>query len=258
MKLVFPGGEHPQVLLSPGVSSVGSDPQATIVLGTPGILPRHCQLRVTLTGVMLEVPQGTPVSVNDRPVEGFISLRPGDCVRFDQIVARLASLSSPESQRSSGSWSPANDDPGMTAVRKVMPTYVLRGLTGSVFGRTHPVEGSLTLGRSPQCDIHLEDSGLSRIHAKLTPEEGGLLIEDQNSTNGSFINGTRIQRQRAHLGDEVSFDSVRFFLTGSAHVQPKSEATLESQSLPRAKWRAMVIIAGISASAGAALLIFGV
>jgi len=258
MKLVFPGGEHPQVLLSPGVSSVGSDPQATIVLGKPGILPQHCQLRVTSTGVMLEVPSGTPVSVNDRPVEGFISLRPGDCVRFDQVLARLASLSSPASQRP-GSLAPANDDPGMTAIRKVMPTYVLRGVTGGVFGRTYPVEGPVTVGRSPQCEIYINDSGLSRVHAKLTPDEGGLLIEDQNSTNGSFINGSRIQRQLARLGDEVSFDNVRFFLTGSAHAQqPKVQATLEGQSLPRAKWRVMAIIAAISATAGAALLAFGV
>ena len=35
MKLVFPGGEHPQVLLGPGVNRVGSDPQATIVLDQP-------------------------------------------------------------------------------------------------------------------------------------------------------------------------------------------------------------------------------
>ncbi len=32
MKLVFPGGEHPQVLLGPGVNRVGSDPQSNIVL----------------------------------------------------------------------------------------------------------------------------------------------------------------------------------------------------------------------------------
>lgn len=266
MKLVFPGGEHPHVLLSPGVSTVGSDPEAAIVLSKPGILPQHCQLRVTLTGVMLEVPQGTPVSVNDRPVEGFISLRSGDCVRFDQIVARLASLGAPESQRSAVNLSPANDDPGMTAIRKVMPTYVLRGVTGGVFGRTYPVEAPLTIGRSPQCDICVQDSGLSRIHARLTPEDGGLLIEDQNSTNGSFINGTRVQRQRANLGDEISFDNVRFFLTGSAHAtqQPKGDSTSQDESPVRAKGRVVAIIAiiaiiaVISASAVAALLAFAV
>ena len=46
MKLVFPGGEHPQVLLGPGVNRVGSDPQANIVLDRPGVhapaLPAAC------------------------------------------------------------------------------------------------------------------------------------------------------------------------------------------------------------------------
>ena len=63
MKLVFPGGEHPQVLLGPGVNRIGSDPQSNIVLNRPGVLPQHCQLHVTSHGVMLQVPPGTSVTV---------------------------------------------------------------------------------------------------------------------------------------------------------------------------------------------------
>ena len=74
MKLVFPGGEHPQVLLGPGVNRVGSDPHSNIVLNRPGVLPQHCQLHVTPSGVMLDVPQGTTVSVNGRQVDGLIAL----------------------------------------------------------------------------------------------------------------------------------------------------------------------------------------
>ena len=53
MKLVFPGGEHPQVLLGPGINRIGSDPGANIVLNRPGVMPQHCQLHVTTGGVML-------------------------------------------------------------------------------------------------------------------------------------------------------------------------------------------------------------
>jgi len=90
MKLVFPGGEHPQVLLGPGVSRIGSDPHANIVIDRPGVMPQHCQLHVTPSGVMLEVPHGTTVSVNGRQVDGLIALRAGDSVAFDRIEARLA------------------------------------------------------------------------------------------------------------------------------------------------------------------------
>jgi len=90
LKLVFPGGEHPQVLLGHGVNRVGSDPQSTIVIDHPGVLPQHCQLHVTAQGVMLDVPAGTAVSVNGRQVQGLIALRPGDSVGFDQVQAKLA------------------------------------------------------------------------------------------------------------------------------------------------------------------------
>jgi hypothetical protein len=251
MKLVFPGGEHPQVLLSPGLSSVGSDPAATIVLSRPGILPQHCQLRVTQTGVMLEVPSGTAVS------EGFISLRPGDTVTFDEVVARLASLSAPALRQPSAIPGAANDDPGMTAVRKAMPKYVLRGVTGGVFGRTYPVEATLTVGRAPQCDICINDPGLSRIHAKLTPTEDGLLVEDQNSTNGSCINGLRIQRQLAHVGDEISFDSVRFTFTGAAHAQQAStRANTPNAADARGKFPVVAMVAACVAAIGVAILVW--
>jgi pSer/pThr/pTyr-binding forkhead associated (FHA) protein len=70
------------------VNRVGSDPQSNIVLDTPGVLPQHCQLHVSATGVMLEVPVGTTVSVNGRHVDGLIALRSGDTVTFDHVLAR--------------------------------------------------------------------------------------------------------------------------------------------------------------------------
>ena len=63
MKLVFPGGEHPQVLLGPGINRIGSDPHANIVIDRPGVRPQHCELHVNAHGVTLHVPPGTSVTV---------------------------------------------------------------------------------------------------------------------------------------------------------------------------------------------------
>lgn len=223
MKLVFPGGEHPQVLLGQGVNRVGSDPHSNIVLDKPGVLPEHCQLHVSSTGVMLEVPHGTTVSVNGRRVDGLIALRPGDSVTFDHVLARLASLDTVSNAREGdgpGLPRAANDDPGVTAVRQVMPMYVLRGVTGGAFGRSYPLQGPVTIGRSPECDIHINDPGLSRVHARLVPTEDGVQIEDLGSTNGSFINDRRVVNGKARLGDELGFDKLRFRLTGAAGHEP--------------------------------------
>ena len=98
MKLVFPGGEHPQVLLGMGVNRIGSDPHANIVLDRPGVLPQHCQLHVTASGVMLDVPHGTTVSVNGRQVDGLIALRPG-MHKYMFVVNGERWVTDPEAER---------------------------------------------------------------------------------------------------------------------------------------------------------------
>lgn len=241
MKLVFPGGEHPQVLLGPGVNRIGSDPQSNIVLDTPGVLPQHCQLHVSATGVMLEVPIGTTVSVNGRHVDGLIALRPGDTVTFDHVLARLAAVDTVSPRRAgeaAGYPHAANDDPGVTAVRPAMPMYVLRGVTGGAFGRSYPLQGPVTIGRSPECDIHINDPGLSRIHARLVPGEDGVRVEDLSSTNGSFLNDRRVLRETARVGDELGFDKLRFRLGGAAGPEPVHiEARRAAAAGPRsASW----------------------
>lgn len=224
MKLVFPGGEHPQVLLGRGINRVGSDPQATIVIDRPGVLPTHCQLHVGDNGVMLDVPADTAVSVNGRPVAGLISLRAGDTVAFDQVQARLAGMESVAAALhhvgpTGSTPPPANDDPSVTAVRLVLPKYVLRGVSGSVFGRIIPLHAAATIGRSQECTLPIDEPGLSRIHARLIPGADCVQLEDLGSTNGSYINDARVVRGVARVGDEIGFDTVRFRLTSSNPVE---------------------------------------
>lgn len=219
MKLVFPGGEHPQVLLGPGVNRVGSDPKANIVLDRPGVMPQHCELHVTEHGVMLRVPPGTTVSVNSRAVDGLIALRTGDVVTFDSIHARLASIDIAQSMRPHTEVIPANDDFDATAVRAVLPRYVLRGVSGESFGRSYALVGSTVVGRAPECNLRLDESGLSRQHARLIPTEEGIRIEDLGSTNGSFINDKRVQRGVAKPGDEIGFDTLRFRLLAPGQAE---------------------------------------
>lgn len=241
MKLVFPGGEHPQVLLGEGINRVGSDPGATIVINRPGVLPHHCQLHVTAHGVMLDVPPGTSVSVNGRQVAGLISLRPGDSVAFDTVQARLAAMESvaaalhhvapPGSMLSS-----ANDDPGVTAIRSVLPRYVLRGVSGTVFGRNVPLLATTTIGRSQECNLQIDEPGLSRQHARVIPIGEGVQLEDLGSTNGTYINGKRVVRGVAKVGDEIGFDTVRFRLTASNQAEPAAEDVPERSARRKRRW----------------------
>lgn len=256
MKLVFPGGEHPQVLLGPGVNRVGSDPQANIVLDRPGVLPQHCQLHVTPHGVMLDVPHGTTVTVNGRQVDGLISLRPGDAVSFDGVEAKLSSMETPAAVRHQAGIAgrmpeSANDDPGATAVRPVLPRFVLRGVSGEAFGRTYPIHGSTTVGRAAECSLCLDEPGMSRMHARLLPVDDGVLLEDLGSTNGCFLNGKRVLRGEAHVGDEIGFDTLRFRLIAPGHAESAHEEIVHEAPAPNRMW---MLIAGIAVVAAAVLV----
>ena len=64
--------------------------------------------------------------------------------------------------------------------------------TGPQAGLTYVLgPGETLVGRGGDCDIFFGDVTVSRHHAKLTVDEGGLRIEDLGSTNGTYVNGGR-------------------------------------------------------------------
>lgn len=71
------------------------------------------------------------------------------------------------------------------------PTLVV--LTGTRMGLVHTLSGpTATLGRSPDCEISLEDDGVSRMHARIVIRQGQPEIEDLRSTNGTYVDGMRV------------------------------------------------------------------
>lgn len=71
---------------------------------------------------------------------------------------------------------------------------------------------SMLIGRSPQCDIHIDSTLLSRHHASiLIMEDGSVLIKDLDSTNGTFVNSMRVTRPvRLEHGDVVTIGDAKF------------------------------------------------
>lgn len=69
---------------------------------------------------------------------------------------------------------------------------VLIGQTGPLNGQRWHIQSAITLGRDEACDVVIADRQVSRFHARLTPSEDGVLLEDLGSKNGTFHNGVRI------------------------------------------------------------------
>jgi len=77
-------------------------------------------------------------------------------------------------------------------------------LEGCARGARFKVSESATLGRSPDASIMLEDPEISRIHARISRTDiGTFLLEDLGSRNGSFVNGTRVNRRALAFGDKI-------------------------------------------------------
>ena len=210
MKLVFPNGEHSQVLLNPGINRIGSDVENAAVLNRPGILPIHCVIHITANGANLQVPSGAgPVSVNGKPVPDIMGLRSGDLINIGPIAAKFLVV---EEARTSSLGSP-EEDSGATRVRMAIPKFVLRGVSGAVFSKVFPVAGPVVIGRAPECDISVPADEMSRRHALVKPTPEGLSVEDLGSSNGTFINNKRVQ-QLGYMqpGDELRLDATRFIL----------------------------------------------
>ena len=66
-----------------------------------------------------------------------------------------------------------------------------------------------TVGRSRDCDVVLEDAGISRRHAELRPGPGGWTVADLGSTNGVRVNGTQVRGvQLLRSGDLLELGST--------------------------------------------------
>jgi pSer/pThr/pTyr-binding forkhead associated (FHA) protein len=239
MKLVFPAGDRPQLLLDQGVYRIGSSVDADVALHADGVEPLHCELQVGAQGVQLRVPNGIRVLVNERPVDGLIALRADDTLRIAATRIRLLDASRDSNQAIPALRSDEGGDLNATTVRPVVPRFALRGLSGELFGRSFPLHASLSIGRADEAGVRIPLESISRMHARLTPAGDEVLVEDLGSANGTWLNGKRISRAHAVHGDEIRFDTQRFqLLVPGQALQAKPPA-------PPSRWRPWAWLAGV-------------
>jgi hypothetical protein len=89
------------------------------------------------------------------------------------------------------------------------PALVVRAGGGRAGESFKPTGERTRIGRSPDCEIFLDDVTVSRNHAVLVERDGGYVVEDQGSLNGTFVNRKRIDNARLSNGDEVQIGKYR-------------------------------------------------
>jgi pSer/pThr/pTyr-binding forkhead associated (FHA) protein len=73
--------------------------------------------------------------------------------------------------------------------------------------------GSLLIGRLPECDVLLSDTLVSRMHARISVQGESVVVEDLHSTNGVYVNGMRVAHSTALCeGDRILIGTTEFSL----------------------------------------------
>ena len=67
----------------------------------------------------------------------------------------------------------------------------------------------LLVGRHYACDVVITDATVSRRHARLIFRDGGWIVQDLESTNGTLLNGKRVGRCRLRPGDQLALGDQR-------------------------------------------------
>lgn len=72
-----------------------------------------------------------------------------------------------------------------------------------------------TVGRSPGAEFIVEAALVSRLHCQLTATADSLQVKDLGSTNGTFVNGTRVTAAELRDGDKLSVGRLELIVSRS-------------------------------------------
>jgi ribosomal protein L40E len=122
-----------------------------------------------------------------------------------------AHLVRPDESETTMTFTPeeADEDGGALPEGIGGPALVVRAGGGRA-GETFPLDAERTsVGRSPDCEIFLDDVTVSRRHAVLVRRGEAFAIEDEGSLNGTFVNRKRVEGSDLEDGDEIQIGKYR-------------------------------------------------
>ncbi len=240
LRLVLGRNEGKEWPVDAAQTLIGRDERAHVPLfGDPNVAPLHAIVLKHNGAYWLQDP-GTPIGVgfNGQRIQGQAPLTSGDTIQvgshnlqFLMRSGRAARVGEARSHAYVAPAQPAHPTPvGAGAPTQTSaPTQALvpqapasaQGVSllatsGPLTGQRFEVVQPLELGREAAGVTLGFDAMASRRHAALAPQADGVMVTDLGSTNGTFVNGQRIQSFLAHIGDTLTVGATTFRLEGRA------------------------------------------
>jgi predicted component of type VI protein secretion system len=121
-------------------------------------------------------------------------------VRAIYLELRPATARRPSRQRTTAP--PPARSPSRRTKKTPTKAAVVEGDTRK--GQTFQLGGELVIGRADTCQLSLDDTYVSQMHARIFPKGDGIMLEDLGSTNGTYLNRRRVtEPMELQRGDRV-------------------------------------------------------
>ncbi len=111
-----------------------------------------------------------------------------------------------------------------------MKKLYLKAISGLFEGQKYTFSNPMTIGRNPGNSIHIAEKLVSRNHARIVHEDGKFIIRDENSANGTFVNGNKIEDCTLKDKDRIKIGNTEFEII----VQSPSESTKQGKGAKKA------------------------
>ena len=106
----------------------------------------------------------------------------------------------------------ARDLPAPQDAAKALPRARVVIVSGDEAGSAYPIKGTISFGRAEANTVVLKDAKVSRQHAQIQQQGNEFVLVDLNSSNGTFVNGQRVEEHVLASGDEIAIgDAVMQF-----------------------------------------------
>jgi pSer/pThr/pTyr-binding forkhead associated (FHA) protein len=210
MQLTFPNGEHASVAFDHGEISIGSRAGQGVSLPGKSLAPHHASLVADRRGLWLRVPAGTPgVHLNARPIRRIALLRVGDQVCLEQVQLVLAENDPEMIDRAIPTSPPAP----LSETQRVSASRVaIRGISGSLCGRSFTLTEPKLVGRGSSCDIRIDDPALAERECQFELHGDRVVLRSLNNGEFTSVNGVPVKDAVLAPGDQVVIDQHRFLV----------------------------------------------
>jgi pSer/pThr/pTyr-binding forkhead associated (FHA) protein len=111
-----------------------------------------------------------------------------------------------------------------------MPYKLVVTFGGKTVDRKEVSAEKYVIGRNQDCDLVIDNLGISRQHAEIVMEAGVPILKDLKSNNGTYVNGKRITRYNLNDGDEIAIGKFTItFQQDQVAQAPDEEAAPEPE-----------------------------